>query len=102
LSTPGPSRSERRATLLLGLGASVGLALAALGLLDAPTPGGDALPPELVARVNGVEIRRADYERLLAGLESDTRSPLSPESRLHVLDRMIEEELRCARISPQA
>jgi len=92
LGQTGQSRSEGRATLLLGIGASAGLALAALGLLDAPERDGE-LPPEVVARVNGVEIRRNDYERLLAGLESDTRSPISPEARVHVLDRMIEEEL---------
>jgi hypothetical protein len=93
LGRTGHSTSEGRATLLLGIGASAGLALAALGLLEAPNRGGDELPTEVVARVNGVEIRRGDYERLLAGLESDTRSPITHEARVHVLDRMIEEEL---------
>jgi hypothetical protein len=93
LSHSGRSRNERRATLLLGLGASAGLALAALGLLDTRTRSVAELPADVVARVNGVEIQRSNYERLLAGLESDTRSPVSAEGRSHVLDRMIEEEL---------
>jgi parvulin-like peptidyl-prolyl isomerase len=83
---------ERRARRLLALGATAGLALAAASLL-----GGSgeerALPPGIVARVNGTPIRAEAYQRLLAALESDRRSPLTDADRERVLDRLIEEEL---------
>jgi parvulin-like peptidyl-prolyl isomerase len=86
--------NERRALWLLAIGAGVGLLLAALGLL---LPAGDGaeglLPANAVALVNGKPIRRSDYERLLAGLESDSRNPIDDAMREHVLNRMIEEEL---------
>ena len=89
-----PRRTSRRAQWLLALGAAAGLAAATFGLM---TPGaGPAtgeLPAEAVASVNGALIRRADYERLLAGLASDSRNPIDDEARRHVLDRMIDEEL---------
>ncbi len=84
--------SERRALWLLSLGAAAGLALAAASLLSAPGAGG-VLPDGVVARVNDTLIREEEYQRLLAALASDRRSPLDDEDRLHVLDRLIEEEL---------
>ncbi len=84
---------ERRASLLLGFGAFVGLLAAAVSVLSS----GDTRIPQLgsdtVALVNGEPIRRADYERLVAGLARDSRNPIDDEARKHVLDRMIEEEL---------
>jgi parvulin-like peptidyl-prolyl isomerase len=85
------AKDRRRARWLLGLGAAVGLALAASNLLSAPA--GPGLPPGTVARVNHVIIRSDEYERLLAALASDRRTPLDAEDRQHVLDRLIEEEL---------
>jgi parvulin-like peptidyl-prolyl isomerase len=84
---------HRRAVWLLGLGAAVGLALAASSLLSAPGAGGPSLPEGSVARVNGTLIRSDDLERLLAALASDRRTPLTDEDRRRVLDRLIEEEL---------
>jgi parvulin-like peptidyl-prolyl isomerase len=81
-----------RPLLLLGLGAAVGLALATAGILGS-TVGAGVLPDSAVARVNGVPVRADDYERLVAGLESDLRRPASAAEQRRVLDRMIEEEL---------
>ncbi len=38
-------------------------------------------------------IRRVDYERMLAGVERDLRSPIDDATRRRVLERMIDEEL---------
>jgi len=92
--TPGrPSRStdERRALWLLAAGAALGLGFAAAGLLRDAEP--DALPESVVAQVGNSFIQREDYLRLLAGYEADTRGPSDAETRLHILNRMIEEEL---------
>lgn len=83
--------NERSAWLLL-LGASIGLALAAFGLLDV-LPGPESLPADAAAQVGERTIRRIDYERILAGVERDLRNPLDESVRRRVLDRMIDEEL---------
>lgn len=84
-------RDGLRVQRLLGLGAALGLALATIDLLSV----GDALTPasEGIASVNGVAIREEDYERALAAFASDRRSPVEPDDRRHVLDRLIDEEL---------
>jgi len=60
-----------------------------IGAADA----GDRLPPGAIARVGDAVIRAEEYERLVAGLESDRREPVDDELRRHVLERMIDEEL---------
>lgn len=80
-----------RPRLLLALGAAAGLGLAALDLLAAPH--GSSLPSDAVARVDGVLVERAEYERALAALAADRRTPLSDADRRRVLDRLIDEEL---------
>jgi len=93
LPDPRETDSSRspRSTTLLAIGAAAGLALAAWGLL------GDAasarLPEGAVARVNGTAIRGEDFERLLAAVMKDMRTPDLDRARKRVLDRMIEEEL---------
>lgn len=87
----GPS--SRRANLLLGLGAAVGLGAAAFGLLLPSEKTQTPLAEDVVAVVNGDMILRDDYLRLLAGFERDSRNPIDENIRQHVLDRMIEEEL---------
>ncbi len=91
MSTTGstPSEHARRARLLLGLGAAVGLAAVAVGLMS-PTRG---LPSHAVARVNNSVISSVEYERAVAALAADSRSVLSEADRQHVLDRLIDEEL---------
>jgi parvulin-like peptidyl-prolyl isomerase len=82
---------EKRAIGWLLAGVVAGVGLAAHGLLASGS--GKALPDRAVASVNGALIFADEFERLVAGLESDTREPASPETRRRVLDRMIEEEL---------
>jgi len=65
--------------------------MAAASLLG--SGGSGRLPDGAVARVNETLIRTEEYERLLAALESDRRTPLGDEDRARVLDRLIEEEL---------
>lgn len=90
---PAPTAAGRRRPIwLLLVGAALGLALAAFGLLDAPGPKA-SLPSEAAARVGERVIRRVDYERVLAGVESDLRSPVDEALRRRVLDRMVDEEL---------
>jgi hypothetical protein len=53
-----------------------------------------ALPPDVVATVDGVPIRAAEYRRVLADVASDRRDGhVDDELRRHVLDRLIEQEL---------
>ena len=82
---------QRRARRLLALGAGLGLFAAAWALI-APNPS-QTVPDDAIAIVNGVVIRQDDYQRLLAGFQSDSRSPINDEIRRHILNRMIEEEL---------
>jgi parvulin-like peptidyl-prolyl isomerase len=89
MSPPEPSR---RALWLLTAGAVLGLVLAMAGLLGSREPG-LTLPGSAVARVNDAVIRRDDYQRLLAGVERDTKEPVTDAVRTRVLDRLIEEEL---------
>jgi parvulin-like peptidyl-prolyl isomerase len=98
MAAPTPSRSpaERRALVLLGAGAVLGLAFAAFGLMrDAPGgmigPGG--LAPDAIASVNGEPVRLEAYERAVQALASDRRSPLGDAEKRHVLDRLVDEEL---------
>lgn len=74
------------------LGAALGLGLASLGLLE--TRGNpEGMPSDAAAVVGERAIRRVDYERVLAGVAGDMRSPVDEAMRRRVLDRMIDEEL---------
>ncbi len=86
-------KRERRASVLLGIGAAIGLLAAAASILTSGGAPSAPLGDDVVALVNGAPIRSADYERLVAGLARDSRNPLDDEARRHVLDRMIDEEL---------
>jgi hypothetical protein len=91
-STDAPTRAPTRPAWLLLLGAALGLALASYGMLEKRAADNE-LPDGVVARVGDHMIRRIDYERVLAGVESDLRSPIDAEMRRRVLERMIDEEL---------
>ncbi len=82
-----------RGPLLLTLGSTTGLVLAAAGLFASGRATGGTLPPDAVARVNGVPIRGDDYRRALAAVAADRRAEPDPTLRRHVLDRLIDEEL---------
>ncbi len=85
------ARPRRRAEWLLGIGAAAGLGLAALSILE-PAPV-KALPEGAIAVVNGVEIRRADFQAALDIIERNRRDPVTDEDRSALVDRLIEEEL---------
>ena len=80
-----------RGVVLLGVGAGVGIVVAAAGLVESRASG--ALPAGAVARVNGVVVRADDYERSVRALERDRPDGVGDTERRHVLDRMIDEEL---------
>jgi PPIC-type PPIASE domain/SurA N-terminal domain len=110
--------SPLRMPWLLLAGAALGLALAAFGLLEPPSArrprdvevdvdgradaGSEAevagaspgtLPLDTAAIVGDREIRRVDYERMLAAVEKDLRNPIDEATRRRVLERLIDEEL---------
>ena len=85
------SRSTRP-RVLLGIGAALGLALAALDLVGARHDAA-SLPDGAIAVVDGVPIPTSDYERALAALSADRRSALDDDDRRRVLDRLVDEEL---------
>ncbi len=82
--------SRRRPVVLLILGAALGALLAAAGL---SSPGPTALPPGVVALVNGAPIREEDYLSAIDGVDADRREASRDADRAHVLDRLIDEEL---------
>lgn len=82
-----------RARALLGAGAALGIALAAVGLVRGGALPGAALESGEVARVNGVPIRSDELERLLGALDADKRSPVAEADRARVLGRLVDEEL---------
>jgi hypothetical protein len=88
-----PADASPRSAWLLLAGAAAGLLLASAGLLEAPIRDDASLPPDAAARVGERTIRRVDYERVLAGVAGDLRSPVDEDMRRRVLDRMIDEEL---------
>lgn len=90
--TPDPSSPRRPLGLLLG-GTVVGVIAAAAGLLTSGSNASAGLPADAAARVNDRIVLREDYSRLLTALANDKRSPIGPEQRKYVLDRLIEEEL---------
>ncbi|MGH0033291.1 MAG: peptidylprolyl isomerase [Myxococcota bacterium] len=87
-----PTTSERRPLALLGAGAVLGLAAAAVGLMRGPEPGA-GLPEGIVASVNGERVRVEEYQRAVQALASDRRSPIGDAEKRHVLDRLLDEEL---------
>jgi PPIC-type PPIASE domain/SurA N-terminal domain len=89
-------RAPYSSSVLLGLGAALGVFVAAVGILQ-PRPSGE-LPPQAVAMVNGTYILRADYDRTLAAVtEAMTKNEGQAENaealKQRTLDRLIDEEL---------
>lgn len=77
---------------LLLIGCSLGILLAAVGLLRTDQAAG-GMPANAVARVNGTVIRRDEFLRILNGVAQDRRDGLTAEVSKRVLDRLIDEEL---------
>ncbi|HEY8517634.1 MAG TPA: peptidylprolyl isomerase [Candidatus Binatia bacterium] len=86
------THTQRRARLLLAIGAAAGLVLAAVDLLRAPHAA-EPLPEGAIAIVNGVAVPESEYQRALSALAADRRTPLDDADRRRVLDRLIDEEL---------
>jgi parvulin-like peptidyl-prolyl isomerase len=83
---------ERATRVLLAVGAGLGLALAAAGLV-AGRPTASDLPPGAVASVNGTRVSAEEFDQAVAALAADRRTPLTDEDKRHVLDRLLDEEL---------
>ncbi len=82
-----------RPLALLGVGAVLGAAVAAFGLMR-PRSGSAPVPADAAAMVNGVAIPRATYHAALAAVAGDRRDGAAdPALHRGVLDRLIEEEL---------
>lgn len=71
----------------VGLAAALWSALGGGGLQPLP-PGGP-----VIARVDGVDILRADYDLAVEALTLDKRNPLTSEDRARALNRLIDEAL---------
>jgi hypothetical protein len=82
------ARAVPRGLLLAGLAA--GALMAAIGLRAAPGP---ALPPEAVARVADRLILREAWQRAIAAVAADRRTPLTAADERHILERLVDEEL---------
>ncbi len=76
------------ALLLFGLLAGIGAAAYSLISGEAAS-----LPEGAVARVNHRLIGHEAWQRAVAAVESERRTPLTPEDKRHILDRLIDEEL---------
>jgi len=85
--------AQRRARGLLGLGAGLGLLLAAAGILRGGEGAAGILPDDAVASVNGTLVRREAYERAVQALAADRRDPIGEAEKRHVLERLVDEEL---------
>lgn len=89
--------ANRRAVVLLALGSVAGICLGIFSALR----GSEAilhelpnrLPKDAIAVVNGKKISTDEYYRAVAMLASDKRTALTDADRVHVLNRLIEEEL---------
>lgn len=80
------------ARALLVVGAFAGVLLAGAGLLRRD-PDIDEVGGNVLARVEGRPIFRADVERGVAAIDADRRNGARTEDRARVLDRLIDEEL---------
>lgn len=78
---------------MLAIGALVGLAMAAAGLLGGSGPGPATLPAGAAAVVNGRVVPAAAFERALGSLQEVSRDRVGPARRRALLERLVDEEL---------
>lgn len=83
------ARAAARAQWLLGAGMGLGLAAAVITLV---APRG-VLPPGVAARVDGRDISEAAWQRAVAAVAADRRTPLTAADRQRILERLVDEEL---------
>jgi parvulin-like peptidyl-prolyl isomerase len=84
----------RRANLLLAIGAIIGIAMAASGIIE---PAESSLQADAVAQVGERQIDREQFLAYLNSLSREKRNPLTDADQRHVLARMIDEQLLLAR-----
>jgi len=82
----------RRIRWLFACGAAAGVLCAGLGIVRSGQQSA-VLPPGAVARVGEAVIWRAEWERAIAALSLDRKTPLEPADRTFALNRLIDEEL---------
>jgi hypothetical protein len=87
-----PAR-ESRAWQLLALGAFAGTCLGGVSAWRGTAMDSEALPAELIARVNGRPVLREEFERAFSLVAGDRREPPNATDRARVLERLIDEEL---------
>jgi hypothetical protein len=87
------TRPDRRACILLAIGAVLGTVLGATSAFDPRGSGTDVPRADAVAVVNGRVIRTKEYLRTCSLLARDKRTDMTDADRARVLDRLIEEEL---------
>jgi hypothetical protein len=85
--------SNRRAFMMLTIGAVIGLGIAGYGLFTAAGTATNSVPPEYVALVNQRPIYRSDYLIQLQTTFAVDIAEASDEQKQKVLDDMINEEL---------
>ena len=90
MTATDPDRMARR---LLAIGAGVGIALAAVGIVGSGTTPA-AAPEGAVAVVNGQPVSREMFARLVVAVAEERKSvTLDAETRSRLLERMVDEEL---------
>ncbi len=83
----------RSPTVVLAVGATIGVLMAAYGIARPSIEHRD-VPKGAVAVVNGTAITTVDYQQALQALKSDRkRQSLEPGDRERVLERLVDEEL---------
>ncbi len=89
-----PVGRRDRGSLLLAIGAIIGVVVAASGVLGADRDNAAKVPSNAVAVVNGEAILLADYTRALRALASDQRNDtIATAAKRRVLERLIDQEL---------
>jgi hypothetical protein len=82
---------DRRGALLLGVGALIGIGLAASGAFSPADF--NAVGGNVIARVNGRAVAAESYALARDRLALDKRNPMTDADREHILRRLVEEEL---------
>ncbi len=87
------ARDDRTARLLLVLGAAVGIALAAVGIVRSGSSE-TSIPADAIAVVNGRPLSREAFARFVAAVAAERKMlTLDAPVRRRLLERMIDEEL---------
>ncbi|MGU7776437.1 hypothetical protein ACV229_40610 [Burkholderia sp. MR1-5-21] len=94
---PHGAQTRRSLIMLFACGALLGLGLAGYSLFTAKGTRTSAVPPEVMALVNGRPILRSDFVTQVQTQFSVAYAKSTPDQRSRVLDDMIAEELNVQR-----